>query len=150
MFAQRFACGNLSQGFQTSSGNGRRCSGRENVRPSTIREPVDEPLRTGDKPTVATVSFAQSTDADVNVLFDIHFLAKSATVLSKDAGRVGFVHQEHRTEFGCDFRQLLERREIAVHREERVRDDESPASLRGLWLLINAPPARRLMNPARQ
>ena len=51
----------------------------------------------------------------------------AAAVLAEHAGGVGFVDHEHGVMLLGQFRQLHQRREIAVHAEERIGDDQPAA-----------------------
>ena len=87
-------------------------------------------LPTRDKSAGAAQRLAQRAHADVNAAFDSQMFGNAAAMFAEHAGGVCFVHHQHGGMFFGQLGQLRQRRQIAVHAEERIGDDQSSAIAR--------------------
>src|SRR4029453_18513869 len=71
------------------------------------------------------------------------FFATTSPQSSGNTGGVSLIDHQHGAIVAGHFGEFLKWREITVHGEYRVRDDQAAGRLRGLWFAENAPPARQ-------
>ncbi len=67
--------------------------------------------------------------ADVNPVLDAQVFGHAPAVAAENAGGVGLVHQQHRLVPLGQVGQFGQRRQVAVHAEQAVGDDQPPAVL---------------------
>ena len=68
----------------------------------------------------------------MDAAFDAQMLGHAAAVRAEDAGGVGFVDHQHRVMPLGQLGQFGQRRQIAVHAEQRIGDDQAAAVARGI------------------
>ena len=110
----------------------------EEVRTAALTQHVNDFLATRGEATHGTTKgLAEGTGQDFNLATEVEVLGHATTGLADHASGVAFVHHHHGVVFLGKFVNLVERANVAVHREHAVGDDEAEAAaLRVLQLLL--------------
>ena len=112
------------EGRDTGGSYGRRVRGREEEGAGAVVEEVDQIARTADVAAERSDRFRESTDLNVDAPVTMKMIHCPAAVASQDARRMGIIdHHDGAVLFG-EIAELIDRADVAVHREDAVGDKE--------------------------
>src|SRR5579862_7322653 len=120
--------------------DGRRQGGRKNLRPAAVPEPVDQRLRSGDESSQRTNGLTQRPHAHCHAMFYALQFSDAAPRRAEYAGTMRLVDDERGVISFGQIAQIGKRRQVAIHAEYAVGDDESSASRRAV---LQSPLQRR-------
>ena len=125
----RFGDHDLQRG-QRGGGNRGRSSRRVDIRPRPIDQPLDQQPAAADESAGAAQGLAERADAGGDGLFHAEMLGHAAAAGAEHARGVGLVHQQHGLVPPGHLGKLGQRRQVAVHAEQAVGDDQAAAVAR--------------------
>ena len=138
LFAETFGSGEQAGGplglaagdFDGRTGRGggrRRQAGREDERARAVDEGVGQRARAGDVGAETRQRLAERADVNVDGVGQAQFGGDAGAARAEDAGGVRLVDHQPRTGVVRCGDDVGERRAVAVHREHRFGDDQTPA-----------------------
>ena len=92
-----------------------------------VAEQVDEVGAAADESAEGAQGLAPGGHEDVDAVVDAKVFGGSPARGAQDAGGVGVVHHQDGVVGACEFDQVGQGREVSVHAEEAVGDDQTPA-----------------------
>ena len=104
--------------------HGRRLRGREEQRPAALGQVVLEVLPAGDVAAHHADGLGQRADLDVDAAVEVEVVDRAAAVAAEHARRVRVVDHDRRFVPVGDVADAGQRRDVAVHREDAVGDDQ--------------------------
>ncbi len=137
--AAAFACRRSTRSGRSASSSsaagaaataGGRRGGREDERPGGVDEEVHQLTRAADVGAVAAERLAERADDHVDLVGESGRRDRAAPAGSDAAGGVGLVDQQAAAVAAGEVRELRQRGDVAVHREDAVGDDQRGASRR--------------------
>ena len=126
MHAARLLREQLERG-QRARDRGRRRGGREDERARGVRQQVRELGVAGGERAVGAQRLAERADDDVDLALEAGLGDRAAAALADAARRVRLVDDDAHVVVAGELADLLERRDVAVHREDGLRHDERRA-----------------------
>ncbi len=110
-------------GRRIRRGDGRR----EQERAAALAQPFDDDLVAGHQPADHAEGLGERADLDIHLAVQAEVVHDAAPALAEHAFAVGVVHHEHDVVLAGDLVQRRQRRDVAVHAEDAVGDDQRAA-----------------------
>ena len=95
--------------------------------PPALAQPLDDGAVARHQTADHAKGLAQRADLDMDAAVQAKVIDDAAPALAQHAFAVGVVHHEHDAMFLGDVADLVQRRDVAVHAEDAVGDDQAPA-----------------------
>src|SRR5206468_3277103 len=85
---------------------------------------VPQVVRSGDVASDDAEGLRERPEFDLDLVLDVEVRGDATTTVAEHAFAVGVVDVDHRAKFLADPGDVAHRRDVAVHREHAIRDDE--------------------------